>query len=384
MGKQTDTHDMELLPPAGDNIVLFYPFVAEEAIEAVRETLQSRWIGQGPKVDLFERRLVEVLSLHSAPVAVGATTDALHLAYVLAGIGAGDEVISPVFTCTATNLPLFHQGATIRFADIQPDTMNIDPEHVRSLVTDRTKAIVCMHYGGLPCDMDELREIAGQHGIPVIEDAAHAFGASYKGAKIGDISEYTVLSFQAVKHISTGDGGMLLLKDHAMAERAKRLRFFGIDRKAKFGGYWENDITEAGFKYQMNDVAASIGLAALDHFEWIMSHRRSLWHRYVERLADVSDVECLGAGQPDREHAAWLMTVALDRRTDLGRRLRENGIESGRVHFRNDHLSVFHDFCRDDTPNMDKLENRYLVLPLHTRMTLSDVDRVCDVIRSGW
>ena len=284
MGKQTDTHDMELLPPTGDNIVLFYPFVAEEAIEAVRETLQSRWIGQGPKVDLFERRLVEVLSLHSAPVAVGATTDALHLAYVLAGIGAGDEVISPVFTCTATNLPLFHQGATIRFADVQPDTMNIDPEHVRSLVTDRTKAIVCMHYGGFPCDMDELREIAGQRGIPVIEDAAHAFGASYKGAKIGDISEYTVLSFQAVKHISTGDGGMLLLKDHAMAERAKRLRFFGIDRKAKFGGYWENDITEAGFKYQMNDVAASIGLAALEHFEWIMSHRRSLWQRYVERL----------------------------------------------------------------------------------------------------
>ncbi len=384
MGKQTDTRDMELLPPTGSNIVLFYPFVAEEAFEAVRETLQSRWIGQGPKVDLFERRLADVLALHSAPVAVGAATDALHLAYVMAGIGSGDEVVAPVFTCTATNIPLLHQGATIRFADIQQDTMNIDPQHVRSLVTDRTKAIVCMHYGGLPCDMDELHQIANEYGIPIIEDASQALGSSYQGVKIGDISEFTIFSFQAIKHFSTGDGGMLLLKNHELAERAKRLRFFGIDRNAKFGGCWENDIAEAGFKYQMTDIAAAIGLAALDHFEWIMTHRRSLWQRYAERLSKSPEVECLGAAKQHREHAAWLMTVAVDRRTDLERRLRENGIESGRVHFRNDRFSVFRDFCRNDTPNMDKLESRYLVLPLHSQMTLDDVDRVCDVILSGW
>ena len=179
-------------------IVLFHPHMPKTAAERMTETLATRWIGQGPKVDLFEKRFSERFAGGQTSVAVGSGTDALHLAYVLAGIRDGDEVVTPVFTCTATNIPLLYERATPVFADVQPHTLNIDPEHVKTLVTERTKAIICVHYGGLPCDMDGLRAVADQWGIPVIEDAAHAVGATYHGKMIGEISEFTMFSFQAI------------------------------------------------------------------------------------------------------------------------------------------------------------------------------------------
>jgi len=158
-------------------------------------------------------------------------------------------------------------GAKLRFADVDPDTLNMDPKHVERLMTKKTKAIVPVHYGGLPCDMDELQRIAdeGWGVIRIIEDAAHALGAVYKGKTIGSISDYTMFSFQAIKHITTGDGGMLSVR-HGEAAKAKRLRWFGIDREAKQDGVWENDIKEIGYKYQMTDISAAIGLAALEDF----------------------------------------------------------------------------------------------------------------------
>ena len=384
MKKFRNARDMPVLEAKAGNIVLFHPFVPESAIEAVSDTLRSRWIGQGPKVDLFERRFAERLGLSSAPVAVGAGTHGLHLAYVLAGISPGDEVITPVFTCTATNIPLLHLGAQIRFADVEPHSLNIDPDHARHLVTEKTKAIVCVHYGGLPCDMDELRQVAAQRGIPIIEEAAQALGATYKGVPVGDISEFTVFSFQAIKHITTGDGGMLLLKDRGLLERARQLRWFGIDRAAKQGGYWENEIRDAGFKYQMTDIAAAMGLAGLEELGHVLSLRRALFDKYVELLCDVDGVEVLGADCTDREHAAWLLTIAVDRRMDLERKLREHNIESGQIHFRNDRYGIFEKHRTTDTPKMDAIEDRYLVLPLHTQVTVEDVQRVCEVIRSGW
>src|SRR5690606_37282668 len=152
----------------------------------------------------------------------GSGTDALHLAYILAGLKEGDEVISPVFTCTATNIPFLYMGVKVRFADVKPHTLNVDPRHVRQLVNERTKAIVVVHYGGLPCDMAEIGDIAREWNIPVVEDAAHAVGATYRGKPIGAISEYTMFSFQAIKHITTGDGGMLTLKNASERSRADR------------------------------------------------------------------------------------------------------------------------------------------------------------------
>ena len=377
--------DMSLMQAESENIVLFYPHVSEKAKKSVMETLDSRWIGQGPKVKLFEENFSKKFGSNSPAIAVGSGTDALHLSYMLAGLKPGDEVIAPVFTCTATNIPFLYMGVKIKFADIDVDTMNIDTNHVRQLMTSKVKAIVCVHYGGLPCDMDELKCIADEWGIPIIEDAAHAVGAKYKGVDIGSISDFTMFSFQAIKHITTGDGGMVVIKDKELVDKAERLRWFGIDRKAKQAGIWENDITEIGYKYQMTDIAAAMGIVSLAEFDEQSKLRKTLFRTYSEELANCDRLRVVGNGFTDREHAAWLFTVIVEDRYKLQEKLRDNKIESNQMHFRNDRYSIFKEFTDGKKfPNMDKIEDDYLVLPLHTKMTVEDVEKVCSVIKAGW
>jgi perosamine synthetase len=307
-------------------------------------------------------------------IAVGSGTDALHLAYLLAGIEAGDEVLTPLFTCTATNIPLLYIGANIRFVDVDPGTLNISVPDLQSKISERTKAIVCVHYGGLPCDMKEIGTLAARYGIPVIEDAAHAVGATYGGVPVGAISEFTMYSFQAIKHLTTGDGGMVTFKDGGLEAKAKRLRWFGIDRTLKQKGIWENDITEVGYKYQLTDIGAAIGLAGLEEFDDTLGHRRALYRRYVDNLRGVNHVQIVDDFDPAKGHA--------ERRLDCQRKLRDWRIESGQTHYRNDRYSVFH--CSEEFPGMDAIDDNYLILPLHTRMSLADVDRICDTLKEGW
>ncbi len=375
--------EMPLLDVGSDNIVLFHPHVPRKGIEHVNDTLRSRWIGQGPKVDLFEQRFGNRFAPGLACVAVGSGTDALHLAYILTGLRPGDEVIAPVFTCTATNIPFLYMGVNVRFADIQAGTLNIDPSHVASLANEKTKAIVCVHYGGLPCDMAELQAVASNWNIPIIEDAAHAVGATYRGRSVGAISDFTMFSFQAIKHITTGDGGMLTMRNVHLLDKAKRVRWFGIDRSAKQLGIWENDIKEVGYKYQMTDIGAALGLAALEEFDETLALRRRLLAEYERGLRGIPGLTFVGGGYTDREHAAWLCTVIAERRRDLQRRLREARIESSQVHYRNDRYSIFGGRTWQ-LPHMDAIEDKYLVLPLHTRMSIADVQRTCDAVRAGW
>lgn len=365
------------------NLVLFHPHVPKGAAAAVARCLETRWLGQGPTVDEFEARFQARFARSATAVAVNSGTSALHLAYLLAGIGAGDEVVTPVFTCSATNIPLLYVGATVRFADIQPSTLNVDPAAVRAQMSERTKAIVCVHYGGLPCDMDELRSIAEEWGVPLIQDSAHALGATYHGSFLADLSPFSISSFQAIKQLTTGDGGMLNVADPELASTARRLRWFGIDRAAKQDGKWENDITEVGYKYQMTDLAASLGLAALDEFEETLAVRRTLHQCYIDELEGFDDVTLVGVDRDDREHAAWLLTVLVDDRERLVEKLAGEGIESGLAHYRNDMYSVFA-ASRSEFSNMDSVEARYLCLPLHTQMTIDDVSRVCAAIKGGW
>ena len=376
---------MNELPLMNENegIVLFYPNVSENAIEEVAKVLRSRWIGQGPKVSQFEMEFEEKFLTDNTALAVGSGTDALHLAYILAGVEPGDEVIVPVFTCTATNIPFLYMGAVIRFADVDPETLNINVDHVRTLVNNKTKAIVCVHYAGLPCDMDELLQIAKENNIALIDDSAHALGAKYKGQNIGEITDFSIFSFQAIKHITTGDGGMLTIKNKDLVEKAKRIRWFGIDRSAKQMGIWENDIYEIGYKYQMNDIAAVLGITALAEFDNTLKYRQLLFAEYEKQLAGIDGIKLIGTGLKDREHAAWLCTVLADRRPDLMKKLREFKIESSQVHYRNDRYTVFGG-RRSDLPNMDFVEDKYLVLPLHLKMKIEDVQYIGKVIRSGW
>jgi perosamine synthetase len=365
-----------------EGIVLFHPHVPRKAKEYVCDTLDGRWIGQGPKVDLFERSFRSKFGLPDACLAVGSGTDALHLAYLLANLKQGDEVLSPVFTCTATNIPLLYLGAKIKFVDVDPGTLNLSVADLKRKISERTKAIVCVHYGGLPCDMDAIGGLASEYSIPVIEDAAHAVGATYRNVPIGAISEFTMFSFQAIKHLTTGDGGMLVCKNPELELKGKRLRWFGIDRARKHKGTWENDITEVGYKYQMTDIAAAMGLAALEELDDTLAFRRSLYGRYLENLRGVSHVKIVDDFNPIKSHAAWLLTVIVQQREQCQLKLRSKGIESGQCHYRNDRYSVFN--CDDEFPGMDAVDDSYLVLPLHTKMSLADVDRICGVLKEGW
>jgi dTDP-4-amino-4,6-dideoxygalactose transaminase len=261
--------------------------------------------------------------------------------------------------------------------------MNLNIDHLKQVVNEKTKAIVCVHYGGLPCEMDEIHALAAKYSIPVIEDAAHALGATYKGKRVGEISDFTMFSFQAIKHITTGDGGMVTIRDNSLVPAAKRIRWFGIDRTNKQNGIWENDITEIGYKYQMTDIAAAMGIAGMHTFENVLALRRQLFEAYSKGLKNMDGVKMIGDGYTDREHAAWLCTIHTDKRVGLMKHLRAHGIESGQVHYRNDRYSVLGG-RRSDLPFMDQIEDNYLVLPLHTRMDVGDVDRICNVIRKGW
>ncbi len=376
-------NEFPLMETQKGNIVLFHPHIAPSSFQEISQTISTRWIGQGPKVEKFEKMFQQRFTKGNPAIAVGSGTDALHLAYLLADIKKDDEIVVPVFTCTATNIPFLYIGAKVKFADVQVNTLNIDVDHVRKIVNEKTKAIVCVHYAGLPCDMNELHAIAKQFSIPVIEDAAHALGATYNGNPIGAVSDFTMFSFQAIKHITTGDGGLLTFKDESLLEKSKRLRWFGIDRAAKQGGIWENDIFEVGYKYQMTDLAACLGIASLNEFDQILSHRQKLFEEYVKELKNVPGIKVIGTDLKDRTHAAWLITVLVENRVDLVKKLHDNKIESAQVHYRNDRYSIFGG-RRDDLPNMDSVEDKYLVLPLHTKLSIEDIQRVCNVIKSGW
>ena len=375
-------NDMPLMDTR-DGVVLFHPHVPNNAATMVNEVLSTRWIGQGPRVDQFESEFKQKFRQKGPCITTGSGTDALHIAYQMAGVGPGDEVLCPLFTCTATNLPILYLGATPVFVDVDPRTLNVSVEDMKRKINHRTKAIVVVHYGGLPCDMAEISDLAQEYGVPVIEDAAHALGAQYGGEWVGNLSDYTMYSFQAIKHLTTGDGGLLTFKDPSLEPLAKRLRWFGINREDKQKGVWENDIKEVGYKYQMTDIAAAIGLAGLQDIDSVLSYRRALYNRYVRQLTGVSGLQIVDDFNPLKTHGAWLFTVLAENRLNLQKMLREQGIESGQTHYRNDRYSVFG--CQnDDFPNMDSVDDHYLILPLHTKVTEADVDRICHLIRGGW
>jgi len=382
------TGEMPILSDSKSNIVLFTPNIPHDAISEISDTLNSRWIGQGPKVEIFESEFSKRFLDQKPCISVNSGTSALHLSYIAAGLQEGDEVLCPVFTCTATNIPLLYLKVKLVFVDVDPETLNISILDLKNKISEKSRAIVVVNYGGLPADMDEINKIAKENSLIVINDNAHALGAKYKNQEIGLTSDFSMYSFQAIKHITTGDGGMIGLNSTQLEKKdlLKRVRWFGIDRQSKQNGIWENDIKEIGFKYQMTDLAASLGISALRSFESTITHRISLLKRYEELLQENSDVKIIAKSNSVSQHAAWLFTIRIKNRRDLQKHLRENGIESNQVHFRNDKYSIFQSDSNAGSqfPNMDDIEDEYLVLPLHTKMDKGDVERVCHVISQGW
>ena len=364
-------------------IQLFYPHIAKNTKKYVNETLSGKWIGQGPKVDEFEKKFEKkFLGKHRA-VSVGSGTDALHLAYLLANIKKNDEVLVPVFTCTATNIPLLYIGAKIVFIDIDISTMNISLEDLKKKISPRTKAIVCVDYGGFPNNYQELNKICKKNNIQLIADAAHSLGSKFGQKNIGQLADFTIFSFQAIKTLTTGDGGMLAIKDNKLVAKAKRLRWFGIDKDAKNKGIWENDINEIGYKYQMNDISAAMGIAGLEEIDEVISIRNKLFSTY-EKYLTTKRIKIVGKSKTKKIFTcAWLMTIIVDKdRLKLMSKLRKNNIDSSQVHYRNDIYSVFGG--GKQLENMDKIEDNYLVLPIHTKLKIIDIKKICNIINDGW
>ena len=373
--------ELPIMSEKNKGTLLFYPYISKKSKKNLNKVLSGRWIGQGPMVDKFEKKFKQKFTKNYPTVATGSGTDSLHLAYILAGLKKGDEVITTIFTCTATNIPLLYMGVKIKFADIDISTMNISVESVKKLISKKTKAIICVHYGGLPCDMDELQKLANKYRIPIIEDAAHAMGAKYKNKTIGSISDFTTFSFQAIKHFTTGDGGMLSIKNKKLYAPARRIRWFGINRENKQKGTWDNDVTEVGYKYQMTDIAATLGCDSLDDFRKIHSYRRKIFNIYLNELSKNGNVLCINEDNKKKYHAAWLFTIAVENKDFLQKKLREYKIETNQVHFRNDRYSIFKKFVIGKKfKNMDFLENKYLVLPLHHKVSESQAKYICNLI----
>jgi dTDP-4-amino-4,6-dideoxygalactose transaminase len=373
--------DLPIMKFKKKSVLLFYPYVSKKSAPNIKKKLSGRWLGQGPMVDKFEKDFQNKFAKNFSVIATGSGTDSLHLAYILAGLKKGDEIITTIFTCTATNIPMLYMGLKIKFADVDLNTMNISVKSVKKLITKKTKAIVVVHYGGLPCDMDELKKISKKNKITLIEDAAHALGAKYNGKTIGNISDFSTFSFQAIKHFTTGDGGILTIKNKKLEDKAKRIRWFGIDRKKKQQGIWDNDVSEIGYKYQMTDIAATMGCDSLKEFNFINKHRRKIYFTYLKELSKNKKIKCIHDYNKKKEHGAWLFTICVENKDYVQKKLRENQIETNQVHFRNDRYSIFKKFVKGKKfPNMDYLENRYLVLPLHHKVSVKDAKYICKLI----
>ncbi len=365
-------------------VPIFAVYVSEAAIERVSATLRSGYVGDGPVVQEFEAKVARMVHAPHT-VAVNSCTSALALALDLYDIGPGDEVITTAQTFVATSHVILAAGAKPVYADVQYSTGNLDPADIERRITPRTKAILPVHWAGYPCDMEEILTIAARHNLPVIEDAAQAFGATYRGRMIGSLSPVTCFSFQAVKQLTTVDGGMLCIQDDVLAEEARQRRWFGIDRlkrKPSLLGEPEWDITEIGYKYHMSDVTASLGTVHMDEYEAIHCRLAEIDRRYRVALAKVPGITLFDAA-PDRESGYWTFCMHVERRDDFARAVRARGVDASVVHLRIDTNTLFGP-KRDDLPNLERLTETMMCLPLHYKLSDQDVDQVITSVQKGW
>jgi len=363
------------------------PFTNRREIEKVTDAIRSGWLTTGPRVALFEERIRRLVRARHA-VALNSCTAALHLALAAAGVGAGDEVITSPYTFAATGEAILYLGARPVFADIVPETLNIDPAAVARAVTRRSKAIVPVHIAGLACDIPAILEVARQHGLKVIDDAAHALGSTVGDHPIGSLSDVTCFSFYATKNLTTGEGGMVTTDDGSVAERVRRLSLHGLSRDAwkryTRSGRWRYDVVEMGYKYNMTDVAAALGLAQLEKFRTMQSLRRRIARRYT-RLLSACDAFDLPIDSPEGVHAWHLYILRLRPgilrigRDALIERLRERGIATS-VHFQPLHLHSLYrrafGFRKGSYPRTERESARAISLPLYPGLTQQAQDRV--------
>lgn len=373
-----------------DYILFHRPFITEEEINEMVDTLRSGWLSMGPKTIRFEEEFSKYIGINRS-IAVSSWTAAGHLALEAFGIKRDDEIIVPTMTFPATAEIVCYLGAKPVIVDVEEDTLNISLKEIEKALTPKTKAIIPVHYAGQPCDMDEIMEFARQHNLKVLEDAAHSLPAFYKGRKIGTIADVTCFSFYVTKTLATGEGGMICTNDEEIAERCAIMRLHGINRDAwkrySEAGSWYYEVVAPGFKYNFTDLQASLGLPQLKKVDDLWNSRKYIASKYTEAFKD-SDLITLHTIKPDRETSWHLYPVRLNLdmlkvgREQIIEELKKNNIGVG-VHFMPVHQHLFYSetFNLDDRnyPVASSVFPRLLSLPIYPGMTDKNIEKVINV-----
>lgn len=365
------------------------PDIRDAEIQEVLATLRSGWLTTGPRVHQFEQRFAAYVGAPHA-IAVNSCTAALHLSLIASGIGPGDEVITTPLTFCATANTIVHAGAAPVFADVDRQSMNLDPVAAAAAVTTRTAAVLPVHFAGRPVAVPDFRRLAARHDLVLIEDAAHAVETVSLGGKVGATADFSCFSFYATKNLTTGEGGMVTTASAEAADRIRIAALHGMSRDAwkrySGDGRPQYDVVMPGFKYNMMDIQAALGLHQLARIEHALVRREDIWRRYDEGLADLPIARPAPAAEGTR-HARHLYTILVDRdaagfdRDELASALLNRGISTG-IHFRALHLQPYYaerfGFRRGMFPNAEYVSDRTLSLPLSPAMTDDEVDRVIE------
>ena len=362
------------------------------ALAELRTVLESGFVNEGVQVSAFQEAVSSFLAVERL-VLTNSCTSALTLALKLCGVGPGTEVVTTPMTCVATNTPIENLGGKIVWADIDPKSASIDPTDVKRKITPATKAIMCVAWAGAPCDLDRLGALAKRRGIPLIQDAAHAFGATWRGRSISDFADYTCYSFQAIKHFSCGDGGAIICRDVDKFVLARKLKWFGYDRDAhkdKKGDWkgqrWDADIEpgEVGFKFHMNNVAAAIGLSQMPHINGILDAHRRNGAVYNDAFRNSRTIRPLVV--PDEAVSSYWVYTALvtDERIDRDRLLEDlnaEGIAAGLVHLPNDIYSAFKQYDAN-LPGVRYFAERQISLPCGWWLSERDCGHIAERVHA--
>jgi perosamine synthetase len=367
-------------------IPVFKPAYDDEEWQALREPLMSGWIGLGPKTRAFEEAFGAYVN---APYAVGmnSATAALHLGLKILNVEGGEVITTPM-TFISTNHAILYNNARPVFADIEEDTLNLDVDKIEPLITSETRAIMCVHYGGHPCDMDRLQSIAAAHSLPIIEDAAHACGALYRGRRIGSLSDVTAFSFHAVKNLATGEGGMITVNAAEQDARLRRLRWLGIDKntydRSIVGGKysWYYEVEEVGYKYHMSDIAAALGLVQLRKLERTNARRREICCIYNRELASLHWLQT----PVEKEYATsamhnYVIKIENGKRDAFMRHLSDRGVATS-VHYIPNHLYEMYRPYRRTLPVAESVWKKIVTLPLFPDLTDLQIDKIVNAVRS--
>lgn len=364
--------------------------LSDEEVSAVAKVIESGWLTTGPNVAAFENEFKAYVGSKYA-IALNSCTGGLHCALLAAGVQPGDEVITTALTFVATGHVIIWAGAKPVLVDIDPKTYNIDPDKIEKAITPKTKAIIPVHFAGLPCDMTAILAIARKHNIPVIEDAAHAVGSEYKGKKVGVLGDVTAFSFYPTKNMTSGEGGMITTDNEEMAERIRKFAFFGINKEVweRYGKKqsWQYDIVLPGFKYNMSDIHAAIGRVQLRKLDEFNRQRSAMAQMFKTRLSCLGDCISFPPEMPETRHNWHLFPILVNQagktREGLIEFLHQRNIGSS-VHFIPLHLFSYYQkafgYKKGDFPATEKIFERIVSIPLYPSLSQGDVERVIAAI----